>query len=205
VPGEIVDDYYNRWVKVKNNKGTGWVFGAYTYETDWDNALLFRDLYRRGQSFASYQDYFIYSSPVYDDPYSEDYHANFKAIARGVDKLNSRQTARLAAEYLFLEKVGMKEYQLNIEKPDDLISLYIDAADSNLNPILITTDLVAHIWHLLFDRALQNIEETYFLPYIKHFTYSMCKRLFEPAITPHSSPILHPTAIPKSHKKTLTS
>jgi hypothetical protein len=63
---------------------------------------------------------------------------------------------------LAFQEVMQSEYKLDVEKPDDMISLYMEKPRAT--PIFVTTDLAAHANHLVFDRLLQYCEEEYFFP-----------------------------------------
>ena len=81
----------------------------------------------------------------------------------------------LHASRIALQEVSKDEYWLLAEKPDDMLSLYMNhlndtpfgwdysSMGSNLTPVFITTDLFAHSQHLIFDAMLQHVEETFFI------------------------------------------
>lgn len=48
--------------------------------------------------------------------------------------------------------------------PDDMVEKYNELRWQRFIPIFVTTDLVAHCQHLIFDRMLQYTEENYFRP-----------------------------------------
>ncbi|MEJ5190000.1 MAG: DUF3160 domain-containing protein, partial [Breznakiellaceae bacterium] len=89
----------------------------------------------------------------------------------------------------FIRTVGMKElaadheqvlrenfiafaeappYPLDLEHPDDLVSLYQQAFNERSQTVFITTDLLVHSLHLLFDRMLSDTEDRIFIPRLKH-------------------------------------
>ncbi len=152
-PGIIIDGHYNNWIRVSDGRTTGWVFGAYirTYK-DYSEAVEKRELYKRGSAFRSYQDYIV-----------EGWSKKKRAFPAGFKNT-------LQKEYILLEKVRPGEYSLSAEAPDDMIALYQKLAWTKLNPIIITTDLVMHVLHLLFDRALQDVEEQKLLPLVRKLT-----------------------------------
>ena len=94
--------------------------------------------------------------------------------------LSKAQQAVLERDRLIFEKVKPNEYHLHMMSADDMIALYRnhygshyesyeDSYDSSFlgndgATVFITTDLMAHAKHLLFDRTLQNIEENFFVP-----------------------------------------
>ena len=94
--------------------------------------------------------------------------------------LSKAQQAVLERDRLIFEKVKPNEYHLHMMSADDMIALYRnhygshyesyeDSYDSSFlgndgATVFITTDLMAHAKHLLFDRTLQSIEENFFVP-----------------------------------------
>jgi hypothetical protein len=70
--------------------------------------------------------------------------------------------ASLESNRLDFERVTPGSYQLSVEQPDDMISLYENTASDPQNCIFITTDLFSHSLHLVFDHYLQMIEEEFF-------------------------------------------
>lgn len=83
----------------------------------------------------------------------------------GLRPLDASALAKLGADYLAF--AGPPEYSLSVYSPDDLIAVYQDAFRDRAATIFLTTDLFAHALHLLFDRTLQAIEETRFIPILK--------------------------------------
>ncbi|MGI5065018.1 DUF3160 domain-containing protein [Treponema putidum] len=98
----------------------------------------------------------------------------------GYEFLSKEHQAVLERDRLIFEKVKPDEYYLHMMSGDDMIALYrnhygyhYESYEDNYNASLmhndgttlfITTDLMAHTKHLLFDRTLQNIEEKFFVP-----------------------------------------
>ena len=98
----------------------------------------------------------------------------------GYEFLSKAHQAVLERDRLIFEKVKPDEYHLHMMSADDMIALYRNhygyhygSYEDNYTPTLrgndgttvfITTDLMAHAKHLLFDRILQNIEENFFTP-----------------------------------------
>lgn len=87
---------------------------------------------------------------------------------------------RISSERLAIQAVGKEEYYLSSYSPDDMIALYRKHRDSKYSfnidgrrvPIFVTTDLLSHSRHLIFDRTLQYVEEEYFTPRLKE----LCSR-----------------------------
>lgn len=96
----------------------------------------------------------------------------------GYRPLSKEVTSRIERDRIALQSVGSDEYELSgywsEPKPDDMISLYLNHDDwlgskdwSSKTPIFVTTDLAAHVQHLMFDRTLQYLEEAFFAPQLK--------------------------------------
>ncbi len=73
---------------------------------------------------------------------------------------------KLEKDRLVFQEVKKTEYCLSAYTPDDMISLYTAHrySSSDKAPLFITTDLMAHTKHIVFDKLLQSIEENLFLP-----------------------------------------
>lgn len=82
---------------------------------------------------------------------------------------------RIISDRLAIQAVDKKEYYLSSYSPDDMIALYRKHQDSKYSfnidgrrvPIFVTTDLLSHTRHLIFDRTMQFVEEEYFTPRLK--------------------------------------
>lgn len=61
---------------------------------------------------------------------------------------------------------------LNRKGTDDIIDAYKFYWENDL-PIFITTDTMLHIWHLIFDRSLEKIEELVLFPLLKNLVDNM--------------------------------
>lgn len=88
----------------------------------------------------------------------------------GFNYLSALERNMLEEKRLIFQNVNKKEYGLDSFSPDDMISLYqnhlssIFKSDYKEDPVFITTDLIVHSQHLVFDRLLQYCEETFFMP-----------------------------------------
>ena len=99
---------------------------------------------------------------------------NFYPIC-GYDAISPELQTSLHTNRIVLQEVAKDEYWLSADKPDDMLSLYMNhskdtpfgwdysSMGSGLTPLFITTDLFAHSQHLIFDAMLQHIEETAFI------------------------------------------
>ena len=93
----------------------------------------------------------------------------------GYTPISPELQAALHSSRIALQEVSKDEYWLSTDKPDDMLSLYMNHTKSNpfgwnyssmgssLTPLFITTDLFAHSQHLIFDAMLQHVEETFFI------------------------------------------
>ena len=104
----------------------------------------------------------------------------------GYKPLSSDVTSRLERDRLAIQEVRKDEYQLWVDEPDDMISLYLKhdpnwgrVGWSRKTPVFVTTDLAAHAQHLVFDRLLQYLEEVYFVPRLRGLVTSFLVRLNE--------------------------
>ena len=99
---------------------------------------------------------------------------NFYPIC-GYDTLSPELQTSLHSNRIALQEVAKDEYGLSADKPDDMLSLYMNHTKNNpfgwayssmgsgLTPLFITTDLFAHSQHRIFDAMLQHVEETVFI------------------------------------------
>jgi hypothetical protein len=163
-PGVIVEGYYNTWIKVSNDRVTGWIFRAYTCESSYKNLLFLRELYRRGSVFSSYQDYVI--GPVETES-QESVSSYYEEVVSRKQLFSRSLKQALTSHYVVYEKTDAGMVSFSSAGPDDMLLLYIDAAGSYLNPLFITTDLVIHTFLIIMGRAIAEIEEYYFLPFIR--------------------------------------
>jgi len=133
-------DNYNYFYKTIWNGNEGIVFGAdlygigYSNEENRINAVLYKD---------------------------NGYFGNFYPVT-GYDAIRTDIQKELETNGLAFQEVNKSEYRLSIERPDDMLSLYMDIG--RVTPVFVTTDLAAHANHLVFDKLLQYCEEEYFFP-----------------------------------------
>jgi hypothetical protein len=102
----------------------------------------------------------------------------------GYKSLSDAVKARIASDRLAFQTVGKDEYALSVDRPDDLIALYMgerpsyEGADKGRKtPLFVSTDLVAHAEHLMFDRLLQYLEESYFVPRLQKMNAAFLSKL----------------------------
>jgi hypothetical protein len=134
-------DNYNFFYQTTWNGKQGIVFGADLFGIDDTN-------------FQNRINALLYKGSGYFDSFYP---------ATGYIELKTGIQRELEVNGLVFQEVRKSEYSLNIQMPDDMISLY-QAIDNKVTPVFITTDLAAHANHLVFDRMLQYLEEEYFFP-----------------------------------------
>lgn len=71
---------------------------------------------------------------------------------------------RLIRDRIVFEPVSVGDYRLTIDLPDDLVSVYANEFSDTENTVFLTSDLMVHSLHLLFDRMLTHMEEEKFIP-----------------------------------------
>jgi hypothetical protein len=142
-------DNWNWFYPTRFKGQDGLVFGAdlYGLNDSSENNQVSALLYRTGGRFASFY-------PI----------LGYRRLSRDV-------VSRLARDRLAFQSVSKAEYELWFERPDDMIALYLKHRPTSYgtdwnrkSPVFVTTDLAAHAQHLVFDRLLQYVEETYFAP-----------------------------------------
>ncbi|RPJ06449.1 MAG: DUF3160 domain-containing protein [Spirochaetaceae bacterium] len=83
---------------------------------------------------------------------------------------------RLVEDHVAFEPV-MDKYYLSVDNPDDFIALYNQDVKERENCVFITTDIMVHSLHLVFDRLLQNVEEEYFFQNLKKLVDGFLKEV----------------------------
>ena len=71
---------------------------------------------------------------------------------------------RLTDDRIAFESTGPSDYSLSLDLPDDMVAAYAREFSRSEVSVFLTTDLMIHSLHLLFDRMLTNMEETRFIP-----------------------------------------
>ncbi|WP_053228298.1 DUF3160 domain-containing protein [Spirochaeta cellobiosiphila] len=98
--------------------------------------------------------------------------------------LNDEEKSYLLENKMLIQKVKDSEYSLSLQRPDDMLSLYIQEARDKQAPIFISTDLIAQGLHLFFDKFLQYTEENQMAPRLTELNKAYLKTLE----TDYSSP-----------------
>lgn len=70
----------------------------------------------------------------------------------------------LQSDRVAIEAVSPGSYLLSTASPDDMVSLYQRQTEDKLATVFITTDLLIHSLHLVFDKMLADVEEQNLLP-----------------------------------------
>jgi hypothetical protein len=148
-------DNYNYFYKTTWNGRQGIVFGADLYGIDDSNEKnrVSALLYKENGHFKNF-----YPITGYFD------------LGAGIQK-------EMEENGLAFQKVRQDEYYLNIDRPDDMISLYMNLTENRQTPVFVTTDLAAHANHLVFDRMLQYLEENFFFPQLVILTDEYIKAI----------------------------
>ncbi|MCL2440767.1 MAG: DUF3160 domain-containing protein [Treponema sp.] len=144
----------------------------YFYKTVWQgrNGVVFgADLYGIGMSNEINRiNSLLYK---YDGSFE-----NFFPIA-GYELLNQDIYDELESIGIAFQEVKTNEYRLNLDNPDDMISLYSSLINKPTLSIFVTTDLAAHASHLVFSRLIQYLEEEYFFPQMIKLTDEYVKAI----------------------------
>ena len=129
------EDEYNFFYKVKYDNKIGLIFGA--------------DLLSINSSEFQAQ----YYSLLYKN---NGHYEQFMPFTHASKRLNDNVMSELKKNRLAFETVPH-----TISYFDDLVDLYsASSADSNF----ITTDVISHVKHVIFDESLQRAEENFFIP-----------------------------------------
>ncbi len=125
----------------------------------------------------------------------------------GYQPLPEAVQQRISAERVAIQAVDESEYNLWASQPDDMLALYLKhrAYDNTTNPVsrkvpvFITTDLLSHSRHLIFDRTLQYLEEDQFTPRLKALCDAFIQKLQDPKTV---RTLTGPVAL-ETHKKAI--
>lgn len=141
---------YNYFYKVKWGNVWGVVFGADIYTPKSASPV---------QELQQYK-YYIENESYNFLPYS------------GRSPLSDRVKMELAAYHFSIQDLDPNEYyDLSMENPDDMISLYKkDVKEDSWKTMFYTTDFYSHMAHLLFANILKDIEESEFTPQLRTLT-----------------------------------
>lgn len=105
---------------------------------------------------------------AYDQSY---YEINLKSPSYYLNLIN--QAFELSTAELQLLQQN-KFIVLNKKGTDDIVDAYSYYWEKDL-PIFITTDTILHLWHLVFDKILENTEENIFYPLLSALTIETMK------------------------------
>lgn len=138
----------NYFYEVEYNGQTGLVFGADLYVPNYSI---------RHDMMAYYSDMFIKDGKL-------DYFSPLEGFSTIPETIQ---------DYLVQNRIVLQDTNPEWLYIDDMIDSY-RGLDYD-TPMFITTDLISHSQHLIFDRLLQYTEETYFVPRIK----TLCSAFIE--------------------------
>ncbi|PIE04792.1 MAG: hypothetical protein CSA76_02380 [Spirochaetales bacterium] len=77
--------------------------------------------------------------------------------------LNEEARNRLVSDRIAFEATGPSDYSLSLDLPDDMVAAYAREFSRSEVSVFLTTDLMIHSLHLLFDKMLTHMEETRFI------------------------------------------
>lgn len=156
-------DEYNYWYEVEFNNKKGYVFGSYLVRDDETLTIAGEDGSRIDKKNTNLNERLMKLSYYYNKNSKFDDFYNFN----GSKKIPENIQAALKRDKFALQRVGKDEYWLNIDDPDDMISLYKILHEDEMATTFITTDFLIHNMHLLFDRMLQDTEQGVFYPVLQ--------------------------------------
>lgn len=96
--------------------------------------------------------------------YSKDTKSENFLPFNGTRDLSDKVQNKLVEDRVAFETVSPNEYRLSLDYPDDMVALYKLESAKRENTIFISTDLIVHSIHLIFNNFLQSIEEHDMLP-----------------------------------------
>lgn len=166
--GEKIDFYnfnneYNYWYEIEYNNKKGYVFGSYLVREDETLSIAGEDTERANLYSADINERLLKLSYFYtkNDKFDTFYDFN------GSKKIPENIQTVLKKDKFYLQRVYKNEYWLNVENPDDMIALYKVLHEDDMATTFITTDFLIHNLHLLFDKMLQDTEQSIFYPVLK--------------------------------------
>lgn len=165
----------NYWYKTEYKGKKGFVFGSYLVfgkdTEDWES--VFSKIAIDNDEFEvpftdSYTDKLKKLSYYYTKPVKSGEFYNFN----GRTNLDAPIAQSLKLDRIAVERVSFEEYrqflqvsdQAGMDFPDDMIALYAMLHNDRMTTTFITTDLLVHSLHLIFDRMLQESEEKVLMP-----------------------------------------
>ncbi|MBN1799541.1 MAG: DUF3160 domain-containing protein [Spirochaetales bacterium] len=150
----------NYWFSTTYQGKKGMIFGAYLAGLDrWGEYTNTEDVVRTG---------YYYTKPEKEVAFYD--HVGNRLLGQGIKNC-------LVQDKLAFEKVKQDEYYLSIDNPDDLIALYQKLSNDKTATIFVTTDILMHCLHLLFDRMLEYVEQEKFLPILASVVDDYLKEL----------------------------
>jgi hypothetical protein len=112
-----------------------------------------------GDYYTAYTNTIVPDSPGYTLPLNTGNIANYSDMDTrfGLSPVNNLITAN-----------GFAVMEYDFREPDNIFSAYNEL--SSIVPPIVTTDMLLHLYHILFDYALKEIEETIFYNDLKGLT-----------------------------------
>ncbi|MBP5403264.1 MAG: DUF3160 domain-containing protein [Treponema sp.] len=146
-------DNYNYFYKVQYGDKSGYVFGADLHNSNY-------------QIVENSMKNALYSKLLLNNGFLNEFYPY-----EGDTEIQREDILKSLNEY----KIAFSHYEPSILECDDLIDSY--RQQDKMTPLFITTDLVSHAQHKVFDSLLQRIEEQFFIPRIRDLTGLYIKTL----------------------------
>ncbi|MGA2641291.1 MAG: DUF3160 domain-containing protein, partial [Spirochaetia bacterium] len=162
--------------------------GMFSFQDNWN--WFYRTTFKGQEGLVFGADLYGLGYPYFDNRVSALLYKNggrsdqFYPLV-GYHPLSSVLVSRLQRDKLAIQSVNKAEYPLSADRPDDMISLFMELSPGDWysakwnrkSAVFVTTDIAAHAQHLMFDRLLQYLEETFFVPRLKALTAGFLQKL----------------------------
>ncbi|MGL1891983.1 MAG: DUF3160 domain-containing protein [Spirochaetaceae bacterium] len=151
IEGEIWNDHFqfkkdtNYFYVTNYNKIKGLVWGA--------NLIFYDDLKKATKTSFNY---------------TKDIKSSFFTPYNGNYILNQLQQQDIELNRIIFQTIQPSEYEITATSPDDMVSIYQKDSKQRDNSIFLTTDLLTHTQHILFNNFLQS-EEINMIPKLEIF------------------------------------
>ncbi|MBN2546314.1 MAG: DUF3160 domain-containing protein [Spirochaetes bacterium] len=166
---------YNYWYEVEYESKKGFVFGSYLVSNANTLSMAGEYVPKNKLRATSLNERLLKLSYYYKKGDKFDAFYDFNGSA----KIASNIQDVLVKDKFAIQKVDRNEYWLNVDNPDDMISLYMTLHEDRMAATFITTDFLIHNLHLLFDRMLQETEQSILYPILKILIKKYYDKLIE--------------------------
>lgn len=169
----------NYWYETEYKANKGYVFGSYLvlgvdydgFESSYTSVAVIDDELKIEHKDSDLEK-FVKLGYYYTKPVKAESFVDFN----GRMNINQRIQSSLMTNRIALEKVYFSEYQKFFGAgygpilPDDMVALYGMLHNDRTATTFISTDLLVHSLHLIFDRMLQDTESKRLLPILRVIT-----------------------------------